>query len=159
MAQPILGACAIKPDNSAEDFETPPSISSLALTEGSSTLAPGDSIRVSWKVTGPNTYHMRFFLSLDAALDDSDRPLGGRNCGPAFEQLPGYDCSGVVCGLQMEMDGPQFFCGDPDSAITKPIAIEPFLGRPVGSATLIGEACNALFNACDVATIGLELGE
>lgn len=153
---PTLSACSFQKDPE-EDLNAPPTITSLDVVRGSSTLAPGDTLRVGWGVTGPEMYHFRFFLSLDDVRDDLDRHLTGRNCGGSFAQLPGYDCSGIDCTVLPETDGPSFVCGDPESALANPVRLPLFLGSPegAGSATLIGEACNPFFTACDVATIPL----
>ncbi len=151
---PTILACSFQKDPE-EDLNAPPTITSLEVVRGSSTLAPGDMLRVGWGVTGPEMYHFRFFLSLDDARDDQDHHLAGRNCGGAFAELPGYDCSGIDCAVLPDADGPSFVCGDPESALASPVRLPLFLGSPAGSATLIGEACNSLFTACDVATIPL----
>jgi hypothetical protein len=154
LVAPTVSACSFQKDPE-EDFNSMPTITSFDVVRGSSTLAPGDGMRVGFGATGPDMYHFRLYLSLDGTRDDTDHHLAGRNCGGAFEQLPGYDCSGIDCVLQAEPDGASFLCGDPESVVTYPVRVAPFLGSPGGSATLIGEACNPFFTACDVATIPL----
>lgn len=153
---PLTSACSFQTEPE-DDPNAAPTITSFDVVRGSSTLAPEDTLRVGWTVTGPEMYHFRFFLSLDGARDDQDHHLVGRNCGGAFAQLPGYDCSGIDCTVLAGEGGPSFVCGDPELPTTHPARLPLFLGSPggTGSATLIGEACNSFFSACDVAMIPL----
>ncbi|MEC4685408.1 MAG: hypothetical protein VST71_06725 [Nitrospirota bacterium] len=108
--------------------------------------------KVSWSVSSDDIYHIELYLSNDDELSrDTDVDFFGRNCGSistACKQNGSVDCrfttqNKISCGT--------ISIYNPEKDIT------PFLDQIPKAAYLIMEACNALFDSCETASVQVEL--